>query len=274
MAYIGNAPVEVAINELNIDPSVKTGSGKFVLQTGASLVTPALGTPSSGTLTNCTGLPASAAGYIAAGTGASAGRSVQDKLRERVSVLDFIPVGTNTATTDCRASIQAAINAATSLKKILFVPSGNYLISGAGLSFLADFPGMIGEGIFKTVFYYNGTGTAIAVVGNSSLGVYRDWQVVAGNVGDSIATARTVARNGIYWYCHGGQGEVTNVKASNFNGFGMNSDCWIIKIAPDIIPPLFHVMELFSHCAEMTVTYCSKWGLNLLVTCKHIQHPL
>ena len=36
-----------------------TGSGALVLATSPSLVTPALGTPSSGTLTNCTGLPIS-----------------------------------------------------------------------------------------------------------------------------------------------------------------------------------------------------------------------
>lgn len=36
-----------------------TGSGAVVLATSATLVTPALGTPASGTLTNCTGLPIS-----------------------------------------------------------------------------------------------------------------------------------------------------------------------------------------------------------------------
>lgn len=36
-----------------------TGSGSVVLSTNASLTTPALGTPSSGTLTSCTGLPIS-----------------------------------------------------------------------------------------------------------------------------------------------------------------------------------------------------------------------
>ena len=35
-----------------------TGSGAFVFATSPTLVTPAIGTPSSGTLTNCTGLPA------------------------------------------------------------------------------------------------------------------------------------------------------------------------------------------------------------------------
>lgn len=37
----------------------ETGTGSLVFSTSPSLVTPALGTPSSGTLTNCTGLPIS-----------------------------------------------------------------------------------------------------------------------------------------------------------------------------------------------------------------------
>lgn len=37
-----------------------TGSGSIVLSSSPTLITPALGTPSSGTLTNCTGYPASA----------------------------------------------------------------------------------------------------------------------------------------------------------------------------------------------------------------------
>src|SRR6267142_1705933 len=37
----------------------ETGSGALVFATSPSLVTPLLGTPTSGTLTNCTGLPVS-----------------------------------------------------------------------------------------------------------------------------------------------------------------------------------------------------------------------
>lgn len=40
--------------------TTSTGSGNVVLSTSPTLVTPALGTPSSGTLTNCTGLPVDA----------------------------------------------------------------------------------------------------------------------------------------------------------------------------------------------------------------------
>jgi len=48
--------------------SSSTGSGSVVLSTSPTLVTPALGTPASGTLTNCTGLPI-ASGVSGLGSG-------------------------------------------------------------------------------------------------------------------------------------------------------------------------------------------------------------
>jgi hypothetical protein len=45
------------INAVNNGLSGATGSGSFVGSTSPTLVTPVLGTPSSGTLTSCTGLP-------------------------------------------------------------------------------------------------------------------------------------------------------------------------------------------------------------------------
>lgn len=50
--------------------SDETGSGALVFATSPSLVTPLLGTPTSGTLTNCTGLPIST-GVSGLGTGVS-----------------------------------------------------------------------------------------------------------------------------------------------------------------------------------------------------------
>jgi len=44
-------------NAVNTSLSGQTGTGNFVGSTSPSLVTPALGTPASGLLTNCTGLP-------------------------------------------------------------------------------------------------------------------------------------------------------------------------------------------------------------------------
>ena len=45
-------------NNVNTSLSGQTGTGNFVGATSPTLITPALGTPSSGTLTSCTGLPA------------------------------------------------------------------------------------------------------------------------------------------------------------------------------------------------------------------------
>ena len=47
-------------NSVNVGLSGATGSGSFVGSTNASLTTPALGTPSSGTLSSCIGYPATA----------------------------------------------------------------------------------------------------------------------------------------------------------------------------------------------------------------------
>lgn len=49
-------------NAVNTSLSGQTGTGSFVGSTSATLVTPALGTPTSGTLTNCTGLPVAGGG--------------------------------------------------------------------------------------------------------------------------------------------------------------------------------------------------------------------
>jgi hypothetical protein len=46
------------------DPPLTTGTGNFVLATSPTLVTPILGTPTSGNLANCTGYPGSGIGYV------------------------------------------------------------------------------------------------------------------------------------------------------------------------------------------------------------------
>jgi microcystin-dependent protein len=53
----------------------ETGSGALVFATSPTLVTPALGTPASGTLTNCTGLPV-ASGVSGLGTGVATALAV------------------------------------------------------------------------------------------------------------------------------------------------------------------------------------------------------
>jgi hypothetical protein len=64
--------------------------------------------------------------FTAAGTGATA-RTLQNKLRDMVSVKDFGAVGDGA--TDDRAAIQAAIDSCITLDRTLFFPSGVYVMS-------------------------------------------------------------------------------------------------------------------------------------------------
>ena len=76
---------------------------------------------------------ASLIGYIQAGVGATE-RTVLAKLRERVSVFDFMTaaqitdVQTSSFQLDCTVAIQKAINYAASIKATLYVPGGLYKV--------------------------------------------------------------------------------------------------------------------------------------------------
>jgi hypothetical protein len=54
-----NTLVSGTNNAVNVNLSDQTGTGKFVGDTSPSFITPALGTPSSGNLSNCTNIPTS-----------------------------------------------------------------------------------------------------------------------------------------------------------------------------------------------------------------------
>jgi parallel beta-helix repeat protein len=100
---------------------------KFVLMTSVNVT---LATWDNITGINGTGITSNASNveYDPPFTGAvTSGYTVEDKLRQVISVLDFIPDGTNTSTTDCAAFIQAAVTAAAS--KSLYIPAGTYRIN-------------------------------------------------------------------------------------------------------------------------------------------------
>ena len=99
-------------------------------------------------------------GYINSGSGAVA-RTVQDRLREKVSVKDFGAVGNGTA--NDTAAIQAAITAAAARGNggaTVYFPAGTYRIN-SGITFTT---GIILEGDSEkgTILKYYGSGSAIA----------------------------------------------------------------------------------------------------------------
>lgn len=111
-----------------------------IVQSGATVQTPV-----SNVIT-------ASSGYTPAGTGAVS-RSVSSKLQESVSVKDFGAIGDGT--TDDTAAIQAAIDYAAPLGKIVFVPAGTYKITSTLVKAQAFYGlNMMGEGYYLTRFSY------------------------------------------------------------------------------------------------------------------------
>lgn len=127
------------------------GSGDITTLSSASFTASPLGASGG----------ASLVGYLPSGTGAVA-TTTQAKLRESVSVKDFGAVGDGI--TDDTAAIQAAITAS----KSIFIPSGNYLLSGSLT--IPDFTNIYADPSFANTdtsanvgdvkFIFTGTGTA------------------------------------------------------------------------------------------------------------------
>lgn len=99
--------------------------------------------------------------FLQAGTGAVA-RSVQDKMRDIVSVKDFGAVGDDV--TDDRAAFQAAINATPSFGA-LYIPAGKYVLSGP-LTISNKCITIYGAGFLDSVLRFTG-GTSGIVITNT-----------------------------------------------------------------------------------------------------------
>jgi hypothetical protein len=137
----------------------------------------AVGSPSAGSVTDQTvaagaGISSSKLSFLQGGSGAIK-RTVQDRLRETISVKDFGAKGDGT--TDDTACIQNAINYAVSVGGVLKFPAGNYLVTGSGLKL--DQSGVTdsdlkhvsiqGAGWGASQIYYTGSGTAFTYTGAS-----------------------------------------------------------------------------------------------------------
>jgi hypothetical protein len=112
------------VNNVNSNAAALVGGNAFTGTQTISGNTIAVLTDFSST---ASGKGASLVGYLPAGTGASTTRTVQAKLRETVSVLDF--GADNTGATDSYAAFAAAWAAIKSTGGSIFIPSGTYLLN-------------------------------------------------------------------------------------------------------------------------------------------------
>lgn len=96
--------------------------------------------------------------YLQGGTGAQA-RTLQDKLSESLSLLDFIPVAQHaaiiagTSTYDATANVQAAINEARARQCDLYVPAGRYRITSTIDAYASTPYSIIGDGSTQSRFF-------------------------------------------------------------------------------------------------------------------------
>jgi len=114
---------------------------------------------------------ASLVGYMPSGVGAVA-TDVQSKLRESVSVFDFIPLGTNTATTPCYTFIQAAHDAivASGIPGVLNFGNGGYFLMGGPITVNAGFVSIAGN---RAVLDFTTVGNiaCVTVIGGNPAGI-------------------------------------------------------------------------------------------------------
>lgn len=131
-----------------------TGTGSVVLSTSPTLVTPLLGTPTSGTLTNCTGLPI-ATGVSGLGTG--------------VATFLATPTSANLAAAVTNETGSGALVFATSptlVTPVLGTPTSGTLTNCTGLPLNTGVSGVLSVGNGGTGVTFS-TGTGAVVLSNS-----------------------------------------------------------------------------------------------------------
>jgi len=205
----GTATGSITSLQLKTSLSDETGSGAAVFATSPTLVTPVLGTPSSGTLTNCTGLPVST-GISGLGTGVATFLATPSSANLRSALTDETGTGAavfaNTptlVTPDIGAATGASLTASGLIKSTS---------SSAGVGYATGAGGTVTQGtslstgvtintICGTITTYTGGSIAAEscadfTVTNSSVAI-GDVPVVAiqsgSNGGNTIASVKSVA---------------------------------------------------------------------------------
>ena len=171
---------------LNTSVTDNTGSGALVFSDSPTLVTPALGTPSSGVLTSCTGLPIST-GVSGLGAGVAAFLATPSSANLATALTDETGSG---------AAVFAT--SPTLVTPALGTPSSGVLTSCTGLPVSTGISGL-GAGVATFLATPSSTNFAAAITGETgSGGVVFDTSptLVTPNIGAATASSLTLATAG------------------------------------------------------------------------------